>query len=424
MPRIVNSLSSLQHFLSKILQSCSFELERTTFSQQQEWLIKDGILSHKTGGFFHIIGLNHANSDLDNIFLFQPQSALTGIIFHHDGTEIYLLTQARIEPGNTGVVQLGPTVQSTPANFLRLHNGKKTPYLDIIYSGHKDVIGFNSTNHLDLGKLYYQKTKWLNYAEVDHFLDTQDSFIWVPLSVLLEGAKVDYLLNTDLRSLLVVFDWDSLENKSISQQQTNSNILHYYLNQVQPINSNCRFIKLDNSENIVVTNDGVRVLDSNQKIGLYNIQTKYREVNQWTQPLWKAKNKGSVVLLCRNFSEQPEFLLTVKEEPGVANGLSISPSYLCYPDDEPDPHFSKMGSSLIKFWQSDEGGRFINHEYLFQVIEEKQEMPIKDNQFWVNVMELKKLLSTPNLCNIQLRNICSVIIDKLNPNTLGHKTTS
>lgn len=52
MPKIANTIEDLKAFLSETLQTSSFRIQRAYFDDQQEWLIKDGMLSHKTGGFF------------------------------------------------------------------------------------------------------------------------------------------------------------------------------------------------------------------------------------------------------------------------------------------------------------------------------------------------------------------------------------
>lgn len=418
MPSVASCLNTLQHFLSEIYNSSAFQLNRTPFKNQEEWLFQHGMLSHKTGGFFHIVGMNDVKNSRDQLYLFQPQSALTGVLICASLEEPYILTQARIEPGNTGVIQLGPTVQSTPANFLRLHKGKKTPYLDLLYSANHQLLGFSSTNHLDLGKLYYQKTKWLNYGLVDDLVETEDTFIWVSLSALAEAARTDYLINTDLRSLLAVFDWDSLRmNRPPAEDIAPSKILNYFLKQSQTLHCNNRFIDISTSNDLFVTDAGISLRDSPQDIGFYEVKTNHREVQTWVQPLWRAEGKGRVILLCRDFNDNPSFLLTVKHEAGTSSSLAISPTYLYYPDENLPQYLDDYTDVLIEFHQSDEGGRFINHEYLFQLIEVAGDQAIADNQFWVGIGELQKILSASNLANIQLRNICSVLINKLNPHT-------
>jgi oxidase EvaA len=420
MPKVAHTLADLKAFLSETLHTSSFRIKRTSFDAQEEWLFKDGMLSHKTGGFFHVIGVNDAEDGSDTLYLFQPQSAVTGIIIYpsDNGSGPYVLTQARIEPGNTGVIQLGPTIQSTPANFLRLHNGKKNPYLDYLYSGHQHVTGFHSNSQLDLGKRYYQKTKWHNFALVDSLLETADTYIWVPLSVLAEAMKMDFVLNTDFRSLIAIFDWDSLSGQSAHSERTPSSaILEYYLKKSQPVHCRNKFIPVDQSSAFTIEDQAIRINKNGQEVGLYQIETNHREVQRWTQPLWKAERRGKAILLCSNLSGQRVFLLTVEKEKGTPSSFSVSPSYLFYPEDTPGPEVKHLPPPFARFAQSDEGGRFINHEFEFQLIEVNNDFAIRENQFWVGIDELKRILSTSNLCNIQLRGICSLLIEPLNPLT-------
>ncbi len=418
MPRIANTIEELQAFLAETLRTSSFHIQRTSFDAQEEWLIKDGMLSHKTGGFFHVIGLNDMEDDSDTLYLFQPQSAVTGLLIcpSKKGLGPYVLTQARIEPGNTGVIQLGPTIQSTPANFLRLHNGKKNPYLDYLYSGHRHVTGFHSTNQLDLGKRYYQKTKWHNFALVSALLETADTYIWLPLPVLAEAVKMDFILNTDLRSLIAVFEWDSLSGQNAHPEQTQSSaILEYYLKKSHSVNCRNKFIPIDQSSAFSIEDQAIRINKNNQEIGLYQIETNHREVQGWTQPLWRAEGRGKAILLCSKLPGQRVFLLSIEEEKGTPSSFSISPSYLFYPEDTHTPEVNNLPPPFARFAQSDEGGRFINHEFEFQLIEVNNDFAIRENQFWVGIDELKRILSTSNLCNIQLRGLCSLLIEQLNP---------
>lgn len=414
----ISNLAALKKQLSDVLDSSGFKIDKIDFDQQDSWGIDKGIMSHKSGGYFHVIGVRNLENDVENLFYFQPQSAITGLLMHRENNEIYLMVQARIEPGNTGVLQLGPTIQSTPANFLKAHGGKSTSYLDFFYSAQSNVIGFNSSNHIDVGKLFYQKSKLLNYALVDHMVKTEDSFFWAPLSVLLEATREDYFVNTDLRSLLGVYDWDSLFGAQSSNDFIPSNILQYYTKRRSAIHCSNAFVPIDKSESFCLTSNSIYAKNEpNSEIGLYSISTKHREVAHWIQPLWNSTHKGQVLLLCRNWdSDQDlEFLLTVKSERGVAGKLCISPTLLRYPNEEVNTNLFDLGNTLHAFYQSDEGGRFINHEYLFRVAEINEHIEIQENQFWVNFKELKHLLCMHNIPNIHLRNICSVLIDKLNP---------
>ena len=75
--RIVASLNDLDTFLSECKKN--FLLEKVTLNEAKGWKIEEGILRHETGGFFNVVGVSSEN-DVDKVFLYQPQSAVTGLL--------------------------------------------------------------------------------------------------------------------------------------------------------------------------------------------------------------------------------------------------------------------------------------------------------------------------------------------------------
>ena len=423
--KIISNHNELIGFQNEILETSGFEMKRIEFDSQNDWLIKDGFFSHRTGGYFHVVGIRNAKDTKADIFLFQPQSAITGLILCKRKNEVYVLVQARVEPGNKGVVQFGPTIQSTPANFHQVHGGKKASYLSYFYSANEKVIGFNSTFHHDLGKRYYQKIKWLNHAQVDELIETANSYAWCSLSALINSAGVDYILNTDLRALIAIYNWDSLFELPTRPEIDGSEILSYYRQKKETINTVNRFIDLKSVEGIQITNESIfSEHDPGSEVGLFSIQTKHREVDAWNQPLWISKEAGLVLLLCRNYSKnwETEFLLSVEYENGLSGGYCISSSFLRYPNENIDSSLADLGSTINEFYQTDEGGRFLDHEFLYRIAEVNPEFEIKENQFWVRLEELKRILSISGIPNLQLRVISSLLVERLNPQLQAYTT--
>lgn len=89
-----NSYSELKSFLNETIDKSGFELEEVDFSNQDEWFIKDGVISHKSGGFFHISGFRSSNGKED-LVLYQPQGAYNGMLLRFIDKRIHLLLQAR-----------------------------------------------------------------------------------------------------------------------------------------------------------------------------------------------------------------------------------------------------------------------------------------------------------------------------------------
>ncbi len=122
--KIADLADQLLAFLKETSNISQYKIERINLNSQTQWSIQNGILSHKSKGFFHVTGLIDKNRK-ENVVLYQPQSALTGLAIHRSKEKVYILVQARVEPGNTGLAQFGPTIQSTPGNYMRMHGGKK-----------------------------------------------------------------------------------------------------------------------------------------------------------------------------------------------------------------------------------------------------------------------------------------------------------
>ena len=113
--RIATSPTDLDIFLSD--RKKNFLLEKVTLNETKGWKIEAGILRHETGGFFNVVGVSYEN-DADKVLLYQPQSAVTGLLTSHFEGQMHVLLQARVEPGTQGIAQYGPTIQSTLAKTI------------------------------------------------------------------------------------------------------------------------------------------------------------------------------------------------------------------------------------------------------------------------------------------------------------------
>jgi oxidase EvaA len=398
---VAESILELKEFLRSTIELSKFELSVIKLSDQSEWQLKDGALSHVTGGFFHVNGLKNTETEEENLVFFQPQSALTGLALCRRNGTVYVLLQARVEPGNTGIGQYGPTIQSTPANYLGNHGGRKSSYVDLFNTFNPLARVIATSMQLDLGERYFQKSKAHVYVEVENLIETEQNMIWVALPSILKALELDNFLNADLRSLLSIFNWSRFLHKQDIQSppEDSVNFFSQLINGGQSGAGQWQFIPIGELNNWELSDNGVDdVSNSGVSVSLYRISCTNREVRTWVQPLMRAADLGVVRLLVRNQGERSEFLLSLKEESGVSNGQTILPSYVLYPGGKSTQKpLLVEGQILAEFLQSDEGGRFIEHENLYQLVQTKGEFPVEDYQYWVSAHTLKKLLSTSNM---------------------------
>jgi len=416
---IANTPDELDDFLENVINISSFKLEETNFLSQTDWNFKDGALSHRTGGFFDVIGIEDS-SKKEHLLLYQPQSALTGLaICVHQG-EIYVLLQARIEPGNSGIGQYGPTIQSTPANYLALHGGNKTSLLKLFYGYSSQAKPLSSSMQLDLGERYFQKSKWHNFVLVKHLFETENYMKWVSLNTIKKRLFNDNYLNADLRSLLAVFNWDKLLPKyTINKSYRFDNvILNTLLTNRNLSTIDYRIKPLERLKDWRITDDSI-ISDKqgNILVKLYHTHTSnnIREVAAWNQPLMLAQSRGLVSLSIRKVNQNIECLLSINKEIGIENNYLVTTSSIVNPG-EPNIELSLSHDEIVlhEFIQSDEGGRFYKHESLYRIILIGRDIKINKNQLWIPLLGLKQILGMSNIASFQLRCISSALLFHMN----------
>ncbi len=413
----------LEAFLHHVKAGAAYHRSVVQLDEQKEWMLKDHVLSHKSGGFFHVVGAKsniHAGDEY--LMLYQPQGAVTGLILCKAFDTPMLLLQARVEPGNSYIVQYGPTIQSTAANYLRIHGGKATHFAEYFLTYHPKAQLVTHSMQQDLGKRYFQKSKTHHYVEVKELLPTPETMIWVPVSVLRSCIHSSNFLNADLRSLLAVFDWDAwLEHATNAtgistivdipvHVHGTSNVSQYHM---------CGLHELSGWS---ICNKGILPKEPGYAgVQMFSFASTTREVSQWVQPLLTVQGVGLVQQLIRQTKDGVEWLLRLEKEVGTSTAFVYGASYSRYPDELPNPAEEyNIGDVKYCMRQCDEGGRFMENDTHYEIREVDGVWQSGDaSHCWVSTKMFKGLLATSNLCSFQLRNVASLMLEALCPNTFG-----
>lgn len=409
--RIAKSKEDLLEYLGLIQSLSNYQLSKVRLDEQHAWNIQDGVLSHSSKGFFQVIGLkNRQNPQEEKLMLYQPQSALTGLlIFLFDGKP-YVLLQARVEPGNTGIIQFGPTIQSTPANYLKLHGGKATAYVNFFTQFSPDCQLLTHSMQHDLGSKYFQKSKTHHYLLAKDWIDTEENMIWASLEAISGLLERDNCLNADLRSLLSVMDWEMYFNpfsNSHFQVLDNTNI---HIPRID-----FEMVPLEKLTQWEIDSEGIVPADTQPtSVHLYHFSCTNREVAAWSQPLFEVSSKGLVQLYFRKAKNEYEFLLTLGKEAGISTPYAFYPSRISLPEENHVPLSITSGQVIRELVQCDEGGRFYQNDNLYQLIA-VENPELQPNQIWIGKSRLKQLLQASNQCSFQLRCAASMALDILNP---------
>lgn len=371
-PPIADSLACLSQLLQESREG--FEVQPIGLADMPSWHWHNGALSHVSGGFFSVVGVRFdlacgVPGRRDGVYLYQPQSAFNGLLVCEMDGEQHFLLQARAEPGNVGKAQFGPTVQSTPANYLRVHGGKTTPYFEWFSTFRADVRVSHDSVQLDLGGRYLFKSKRVVVAQCPANIAVQEGFAWVPARLLNAAVAQSTFLNTDLRALLGVCAWGKqpggLVPVNALVQRSSSLPLRpdAVADVVQALQ--CQGAAAYAWHDIAqmpgwrVSGDGIHEVSGAQgfDVGYFAVEARRREVARWQQPLIRSRSQGCARLLCREVMGALEVLVQVGAEPGLQTGRALLPSYLRYPGAAGDDA-GVSGNVLLRTLESDEGGGF------------------------------------------------------------------
>jgi len=432
---VLDSIDAM-HTLQR-LTAQGFSITRSSLTADANWKVHEGAISHGSRGFFDIVGVrfgDNGQTHSEGIFLRQPQSAFNGLLLAAFKGEDHFLVQARIEPGNLGIVQYGPTIQSTPSNYLRLHGGRKTAYLDFFLAHHRKARPLHDSYQLDLGERYLQKNKRLSYVQALETPAVEAPFAWLPAAWLPDAVTQDATLNTDLRSMIGVMPWSRWSREaprgplgrawrtglaSPVRHEVIGAILAHFADEAL----SATFCPLSELGNWQISEHGLHesTLIQGFSVEMYAVTAPGREVEQWSQPLINSHNEGRQVLLCRKRAGSLEVLLQVRPERGLSTRCALAPSFLRYPGQpagEAEEHFFALVEDdnpqvLIETRESDEGGRFFNDVSKLSLILVDGGSSYLDawpDSYWVSISEFKLLLKRSNLCAIQLRCMASFLL--------------
>ncbi|HYN01384.1 MAG TPA: NDP-hexose 2,3-dehydratase family protein [Vicinamibacteria bacterium] len=391
------------------------------------WTIRAGAISHESGGFFDVTGVEYQDTGEQFLLLQQRQSAVTALLTHERAHDILYLVQARQEPGNLLSVQLAPTVQSTPANYLAVHGGRRSSYIDSVLGYSSSISAIVDTYQLDLASRYLRKSKRVLFLRSDELLPTEESFAWIPGASLVEWACESALLNADLRALLAVSPWSAgdpadglvpaspLVRDSLTQP-VRSDVAGSLLASIDPAAVRpVRNVALDRLRNWTFTADALSEIDPCQcfDVRFYSVSAPDREVRTWSQPLIDSHGEGEVILEYRISRGVLEVGVRVAREPGLAGAGVLQPSSVVYPGLRGvlSAAAGTRSDGSVETTECDEGGRFMQDVSRYRVAPHDAGPNAEaGSTHWLRVSELKWILSHPMVASMQLRVVTSHLL--------------
>ena len=370
-----------------------------------KWKSDNFKIFHISNKFFKIVGIkvtsNFFKKNWDQPIIVQNELGILGIIKNSNNK--YLL-QAKVEPGNINKLQLSPTVQATKSNYKRVHGGKKVPYVDFFLKSKKKKF----KNQSEQGFRYLYKFNSNSLINIKKKIKVKKNFFWFSIKDLTYLIKKKNIINMDTLSVLSShikknnLDFPLITNKKLKSWII-KNDKKYFLK--------CTIVSLQKLKEWIY--DKKEIKHKQKKhfsiIGV-NIKTNEREVNTWSQPIVKGKDKAFAGYIIKKFNNTNHYLCRYILKPGLKKSAitcSVNTS---------DIKNYKTDTNLIDFQKkllnkiflnskykvnkifdnilSDEGGRFFHCQirYVATLINEDFNFKLPKTYIWISQNQMIEMI--------------------------------
>lgn len=461
-----NSTEEVIQWLQNLRNRGEVQVNLMPLSDLRRWYFDPhtGDLEHETGGFFAIRGLEvHTNvgpvRKWSQPIIDQPKIGLLGFICKKINDILYLLIQAKAEPGNLHSYQIAPTVQAMRSNFCRLHGGRNPPFIEYFLDPSRARVIFDQ-HQSEQGARFFRKRNRNVIVQIgeEERIGCGENFRWVTLRQLKRLMRLDNFVNMDARSVVSTICFcpedkipigpirveelrDCLESSPLTVKPVPPLSLKLLLSacsEVAPVHSmeallrilsrekfqaelDAKLIPLKNVENWIRGSDAIvherRLYFS--VIGV-RVEADHREVRQWDQPIVRQQDSGIVGFIMKDIEGILHFLVQLKVESGNIDLLGMAPTVQCitgsYRTGTLPPFVREMVSPqhsqvLFDTMQSEEGGRFYQEENrnLLLLADDPFPLEVPPRYLWVSLRQLKQFITFNNFLNVESRSLLAAL---------------
>ncbi|WP_217545765.1 NDP-hexose 2,3-dehydratase family protein [Streptomyces sp. GbtcB6] len=453
--RLADSLSTTQgavlsteefpHWLAEHRRAHSFRVDRIPFSELDRWSFDPGTgnVVHDSGRFFTVEGL-HVTTDAGprrewhQPIIKQAEVGILGILVKEFDGVLHCLMQAKMEPGNPNLLQLSPTVQATRSNYTRVHQGAPVRYLDYFLEPGRGRI-LADVLQSEHGAWFHRKSNRNMIVEVDEDIEPHGDFCWLTLGQIGELLHLDNVVNMDSRTVLACAPIGAVapdrardpfvaalaRSRNAGALHSDVELLSWFTAERARQNVRAERVPLAGLPGWV---RGTHSIDRHDgrffRVVALSVEAGSREVSGWTQPLIEPRGVGIAAFVTRQIDGVLHVLMRARAEAGFLEALELGPTVQCVPGNHDDlapedrPDFLDLvlsaDPSTVRYEavHSEEGGRFLNAESRYMVVEAGEDQAPLDPPpgfFWLTVGQLTSLVSHSNYVNVQARSLLACL---------------
>ncbi|UUS31607.1 NDP-hexose 2,3-dehydratase family protein [Streptomyces changanensis] len=406
-----------------------FAVRRVPLDRLDGWSFTpdEGDLVHRSGRFFAVRGLAATVDEgpfgsWQQPIIHQPEVGILGILAKEFDGVLHFLLQAKMEPGNPGLLQLSPTVQATRSNYQRVHEGAGVKYLEHFTDAARGRVLADSLQS-EHGSWFFRKSNRNMLVETDAEVPEDPDFRWLTLGQIGELLRHDHLVNMDARTVLACFPMAVPEPGAL---HSDTELLSWFTAERARHDVDVRLVPLAGVADWARDAEGIGRPDGRFfRITGVTVEAGNREVTGWSQPLLEPCGTGIAAFVFRRLGGVPHVLVHAKVEAGYLDTIELAPTVQCTPGNwdpvrtEDRPPFldlvraaDERGTAHYAAEHSEEGGRFLEARirYLF-VSADEDTAPVDPppGYRWVTVGQLNSLTAHGHYVNVQARTLLACL---------------
>jgi oxidase EvaA len=442
--------NDLIQWITQMRSESHLRCKRIPWSSLRSWQIVDGAIQHRGNHFFSIVGVrahsNHPDADLrEQPIIHQPEIGILGFLVRRNHNQLFILIQAKAEPGNIGYVQIAPTVQATFSNYTRVHGGRSTPYLRFFLKPDKKIISDSLQSEHGTRFLGKYNRNIIIEESGNSTIPVNRYWRWCSWKSIQDLLASNFRINTDARSVLASSNWyelaipespfekgrriDDFGHKlydsfhRFSDDHNTNSILQDLEAWREQNKFSLEIVPLDQLKDWRIDEWQIKNHKARFQVQAYNVEVQGREVPVWDQPLLYATEQAMIFLICQIRSGVLHFLLRKNTEIGFSEIAQLGPSLqINSQHNQSSGKFDQYLAQLLAkkdaakthltCMQSEEGGRFYKSIVRYSIIEIPDEIAIPDDKSacWVNLEQIHSLVKHQGILTNEVRSAVSMLL--------------
>lgn len=422
------------------------------FDELVHWSFEpeSGDLIHSSGKFFRVTGV-HVKTDLgpmaewEQPIIDQPEIGILGILAREVDGVLYLLMQAKMEPGNPLGVQLTPTVQATRSNYTQVHQGARPLYLDYFVDRGRGRVIVDQLQW-EHGSAFVRKRNRNVVILLDGEVPLHEGFDWLTLGQVKKLLSIPNLVSMDARTVIACLplvdnrrsDWQSAGDAAGFTDFSAAVLKSFGSEQASSPDEEVQswLTDLKSRHHLVLERVGLSRLrgwsrtdreivhqkEAFFKIVAVDVRSASREVAHWTQPMIAPVEQGLIAFVTTEVDGVLHVLLKARAEPGCADTLILGPSVQSalgfertseegeHPDVVELVRNASGNELQFACVQSEEGGRFygVQSEYRIVQTEGGDALRLPPNYRWLSFRQVQELVRY-GLVSVEARSLLSCL---------------